>query len=211
MSVGQLVDAGYKLHFEDGLCIIKDCNGAEMISIAMKNHSFPLYLNESSNIAYTSVEDQSSLMHKRLGHCSYSTLREITRHGLIEDMPSVTQEDCVCRVCEEGKSSRASFSSDSVKRAKVKLELVHSDVCGPMSIESLSGSRFFLLFIDDFSRRTWCYFLKNKFEVFDSFVNFRAQVENDVGVPIKTLRTDNGGEYTSFQFEDYLRKNGISV
>ena len=71
-----------------------------------------------------------------------------------------------------------------------------------MSIESLSGSRFFLLFIDDFSRMTWCYFPKNKSEVSDSFVNFRAQVEKEVGTPIKVLRTDNGGEYTSFEFEE---------
>ena len=132
--------------------------------------------------AYISIEDQSSLMHKRLGHCSYSTLGEITRHGLILDMPIVAQLDCVCKVCEEGKSSRASLSNDSVKRAKARLELVHSDVCGPMSVESLSGSRYFLLFIDDYSRRTWCYFLKNKSEVFDKFVEFKACVEKEVGL-----------------------------
>ena len=121
ISVGQLVNVGYKLHFEDGVCIIKDCNGVDMMSIAMKNRSFPLYLNESSIIAYTSLEDQSSFMHKRLRHCSYSTLREVTRHSLIEDMPSMTLEDSICRVCEERKSFRASFSLDPVRRAKVKL------------------------------------------------------------------------------------------
>ena len=103
-----------------------------VMKIAMKNNSFPVYLNELKNVAYTSVEDQFSLMHKRLGHCSYTTMREVVRHDLFEDMPSLTLDDRVCRICEEGKSSRASFS-DSVSRAKAKLELVHSDVCGPMS------------------------------------------------------------------------------
>jgi len=79
MSVDQLVGAGFSLLFKGSLCVIKDCNGVELIIVAMKNNSFPLYLNESSHIAYTSIEDQSSLMHKRLGHCSYSTLEEITR------------------------------------------------------------------------------------------------------------------------------------
>ena len=100
LSVGQLVDTGFSVHFEDGLCVVKNSNGVDLLTIAMKNRSFFLYLNESSNVAYTSVVKNSSLMHKRHGHCSYSTLREITRHGLIEDMPYVTQADCICRVCE---------------------------------------------------------------------------------------------------------------
>ena len=87
----------------------------------MRNKNFPLYLGESSYAAYTSVIDQSSLMHKRLGHCSYSTLREITRHHLIDDMPSMICEDCICSVCEAGKSSRASFSHDPVNKAIAKL------------------------------------------------------------------------------------------
>ena len=102
MSVGQLVDDGFSLLFEDDLCVVKDGNAVELLIVAMKNRSFPLYLNESSHVAYTSVIEKSSLIHKRLGHCSYSTLREIIRHGLIEDMPSVTLDNCICRVCEEG-------------------------------------------------------------------------------------------------------------
>ena len=172
--------------FKEGKCDVKDCNDSLLMSIEMRNKSFPLYLVDSSHVAYSSIVNQSSLIHKRFGHYNYSTLREITRHHLVNDMPSVTFEDCICSVCEEGKSSKASFSSDPVKRATTKLELVHSDVCGPMSIESLVGSRFFLLFIDDYSRRTWCFFLKQKSEVFDSFVSFKTQVEKDIGSPIKT-------------------------
>ena len=118
MSVGQLVGDGFSLLFKDSLCVIRDCKGVELVTVAMKNKSFPLYLDESSHFAHISIEDQSSLMHKRLGHCSYTTLGEITRHGLILDMLMVTKLDCVCEVCEQGKSSRASFSNDSVKRAK---------------------------------------------------------------------------------------------
>ena len=69
----------------------------------------------------------------------------------------------------------------------MKLKIVHSYVYGPMRIESLSGSRFFLLFIDDFKRRTWCFFLKQKSEVFDSFMSFKTQVEKEVGSQIRVL------------------------
>ena len=157
LSVGKLVDVGFSLLFEEGKCAVKDCNGSLLLNVEMKNRSFPLYLGDSIQAAYISVDDQSSLMHRRLGHCSYSTQREITRHNLAVDMPSVTAQDCICSVCEIGKSSRASFRRDPVKRAKARLELVHSDVCRPMSTESLKGSKYFLLFVDDYSRKTWCY------------------------------------------------------
>jgi len=90
LSVGQLVDTGFSLLFDDGKCIVKDCNGSLLIMVEMKNRNFPLYIGESCYSAYASVVDQSSLMHRRLGHYSYSTLREITRHHLVDDMPSVT-------------------------------------------------------------------------------------------------------------------------
>ena len=112
-------------------------------------------------------------------------------------------------MCETGKSSRASFRRDPVKRTKARLKLVHSDVCGPMSTESLKGSKFFLLFIDDYSKRTWCYFLKHKSKVFESFVGFKTLVEKEIGSPIKVLRIDNGGAYTSDQFGCFLKKHDI--
>jgi hypothetical protein len=93
----------------------------------------------------------------------------------------------------------------STKRAQSKgvLDLIHSDVCGPMSVESVSGFKYFVLFIDDYSRKTWIYFLKAKDEVFDRFQEFRALVENQTGRKIRVLRSDNGGEYTSKEFVDY--------
>ena len=86
---------------------------------------------------------------------------------------------------------------------------MHTDVCGPMFNESLNGSRYFILFIDDYSRFCWNYFLKSKAGVFLEFLKFKAAVELETGNKIKILRSDNGGEYTSRQFEGYLVKEGI--
>jgi len=77
------------------------------------------------------------------------------------------------------------------------LDLVHSDVCGPMSVPSMGGYLYITTFIDDFSWKTWIYFLKSKDEVFSKFKEFKAQVENLTNRKIKVLRSDNGGEYNS--------------
>ena len=89
------------------------------------------------------------------------------------------------------------------------LELIHSDVCGPMSSTSLSGFEYYITFIDDFSRKTWIYFLKAKSEVFEKFKEFKALIENLSDKKIKILRSDNGGEYTSKEFDAFCKYVGI--
>ena len=81
------------------------------------------------------------------------------------------------------------------KRANKILELVHSDVFGPVSVPSLGKSVYYVSFIDDFSRNTWIYFLRKKSEVFDKFKEFKALVENQTEKKIKALRKYNGGEF----------------
>jgi hypothetical protein len=113
-----------------------------------------------------------------------------------------------CRGCALGKNSKGYFPS-SDNRSKGILDLVHSDVCGPMTIASLGGFLYYVIFIDDFSRKTWIFFMKTKDEVFNRFQEFRAQVENLTGKKIKVLRSDNGGEYTSRDFSDFYKEAGI--
>jgi transposase InsO family protein len=97
----------------------------------------------------------------------------------------------------------------SEHKSKGVLDLIHSNVCGPMSMESVSGFRYFVLSIDDSSKKTWIYFLKAKDEVFDKFQEFKALVENQIGRKIRVLRSDNRGEYTSKEFVDYYGAVGI--
>ena len=96
------------------------------------------------------------------------------------------------------------------KRMKHILELVHSDVFGLVKVPSLGKSVYYVSLIDDFSRNTWIHFLKKKSEVFDKFKEFKALVENQTDKKIKVLRTDNGGEFCSKEFEEFCKKCGIA-
>ena len=95
-------------------------------------------------------------------------------------------------------------------RSTRKLQLIHSDVCGPMPVESLGGPRYFVTFIDDYSRCCMVHFMKHKSEVMNKFKEFEVIVTNDCDHKIGALRmTDSGGEYISSEFHTYLKSRGI--
>ena len=83
------------------------------------------------------------------------------------------------------------------------------DVWEPSSVTSIGGARYHITFIDDFSRKVWVYFLKQKSKVFQKFKEWKTVVENQMGRKVKVLRSDNGGEYISKEFKDYLVSKGI--
>lgn len=85
---------------------------------------------------------------------------------------------------------------------------MHSDVCGPMKVQTFTGALYFVTFIDDHSRKLWAYVLKTKGEVLSKFIEFKALVERETGKKIKCIRSDNGGEYCG-PFDAYCRQFGI--
>ena len=91
------------------------------------------------------------------------------------------------------------------------LKLVHTDICGPMPERSLGGSRYFITFVDDCTRKVWVYSIKSKDEVPEVFTRWISEVENRLGHRVKTLRFDNLGEYTSRAFKSTCPKKGSGI
>ena len=89
------------------------------------------------------------------------------------------------------------------------LELVHMDVCGPMSTQAKGGYEYFITFTDDYSRYGYVYLMKRKSETFEKFKEFRVEVEDQLGKCIKAIWSDRGGEYLLGDFKDYLTQNEI--
>ncbi|KAK8564767.1 hypothetical protein V6N12_058349 [Hibiscus sabdariffa] len=100
-----------------------------------------------------------------------------------------------CAHCLARKQRRVSFSSLPPHRKSELLELVHSDVCGPIKVRSHGGALYFVIFIDDCSRKLWVYTLKSKDQVFETFKQFQASVERETGKKLKCIRIENGGKY----------------
>ena len=157
---------------------------------------------ESTNETKVSM----SLLHKRMGHYNIKALWDMVQQGRsrgiqIVDGPKTDE----CHACLSGKMTRAPFSpSDS--RAKHALDLVHTDVEGPMPLVSREGNLYSLLFLDDHTRWSWLHFIKHKFEVHGEFKKWLAKAERQTNKKLLILRSDNGGEYTSNAFKSEFEK-----
>ncbi len=144
------------------------------------------------------------------GHLSNDGLKQLAVKQMVNGFKFDSEgKISFCEACTEGKHHRRPFPVVGGRRAKKILELVHTDVCGKLCPKSAGGAEYFVTFIDDKSRNVWLYVLKSKAEEFFKFRDWKVLVECQTGQKLKTLRSYNGGEYTSGEYADYLRSQGI--
>nr|CAN71214.1 hypothetical protein VITISV_039504 [Vitis vinifera] len=144
------------------------------------------------------------LWHRRLGHASFGYLKKL--------FPSLFAKSDIsgfcCDICELAKSHRASFPL-ILNKSPLPFMVIHSDVWGPSKVPILSGSHWFVTFIDDCTRMTWLCLMKTKDEVNLLFQKFHKMIETQYNAKVQVLRSDNGGEYQSSNLQKYLEELGI--
>ncbi|KAL4334611.1 hypothetical protein GQ457_07G011520 [Hibiscus cannabinus] len=212
LSVGQFLREGYSLLFEDYSCAVFTDKTKKnlLLKVPMaKNNMFPLVINDEKKALAASLEDDNWLWHHRYGHLNFKSLSLLSNQNLVDGLPMIRRINAVCESCVVGKQHRDPFSKSSNMRASNPAELIHADVCGPMQTLSLNNSRYFVVFVDDFSRMTWVYFVKDKSEVFSVFKKFKSSIEKQSGNAVKVLRTDRGGEFVSTEFDNFCEEMGI--
>jgi transposase InsO family protein len=208
LSISAMEDRGHAVTFSGGH-VLAWTRGLSIDStgvIVVRDDSLYRLTGQLARALVLDSDGLCELWHRRLGHLRYRALPVLRR--MVIGLPEFgVEHEGVSRGCALGKNAKVSFSS-SDNRSKGILDLVHSDVCGPMSVPSSSGYLYYVTFIDDYSRRTWIFFMKTKDEVFSGFREFMALVEKQKR-KIKVLRSDNWGEYTSIDFMDFCKEAGI--
>ncbi|KAL5831285.1 hypothetical protein ACOSQ4_016639 [Xanthoceras sorbifolium] len=207
ISIGQLDGEGYCTTFSG--CEWKITKGALVVARGKKCGTLYVTSNLENIVAVADADGKSNLWHQRLGHMSEKGMKTLLSKGKLPDLKAV--DVGLCEDCIFGKQKKVSFAKIGKIPKAEKLELVHTDVWGPSPVSSLSGSLYYVTFIDDSTRKVWVYFLKKKSEVFDTFRKWKAMVENETGLKIKRLRSDNGGEYRDSRFREFCANSGIKM
>lgn len=211
LSVSQITKKGFTVTFDArGAKVLRE-NGTVAMTATERDG---LYIVEDSikQRAMLQKRENSALVkwHERLGHVNFADVKKLKTEqmvvGMKDNLNSVTT---VCEICDKCKIHTLPFKA-STHRSKEKLELVHSDVCGPFTVPSLGGARYFVTFIDDKTRYGYVKLIKHKSEVFSAFKEYKAYAEKSTGCNIKKLRSDNGGEYLSNEFSQFLKQEGIT-
>ena len=211
ISVSLLDSRGFKYSGGDG--VLSVYRGSNVILRGFIHGT--LYLLEgstvssSANVASPEVrkEDMDKLWHMRLGHMGERGMQILSKQDLLCGHKTKSLE--FCEHCVFGKLHRKKFPK-VVHKTKGTLDYIHSDCWGPSKVESLKGHRYFVSMIDDYSRKTWITFMKHKSEAFNSFKEWKILVENQTEKKIKRLRTDNGLEFCSTEFNQFCKDAGIA-
>lgn len=211
LSVSAMVKNGCKVNFSKGNCEIINNKGDFVCNAVLENNLYILKVDRDikANLSISEISNDVVLWHRRMGHLNFS---DVNRLPECTEGVSLTSDKkklpVICTTCLKGKQSRLPFNHTG-SRASELLEVIHSDLCGPMEIPSLGGMKYFLTFVDDYSRSVYVYFLKDKLTVLNAFKDFHKKTENECNKKIKIVRTDGGLEYCNKDFDSYLSQHGI--
>lgn len=203
LSVSQLTKSGCRVEFTNTGCDIYNVNKNLVATAKLINNMYKL--NVVSGNAYVATD--LTTWHKRMAHLN---IADVKRLPLCTEGVTISDKEVntVCIPCCEAKQTRLPFPH-SGSRANGLLDIIHTDLCGPMETPSIGGGKYFITFIDDMSRKVYVYFLKNKLDIKSVFRKFKNEVENELERKIKILRSDNGKEFCNKDFSDFLAASGI--
>ncbi|CAK9816224.1 Retrovirus-related Pol polyprotein from transposon TNT 1-94 [Anthophora plagiata] len=168
---------------------------------------FEVNLPAECNVTQTNPQ-RNMFWHERVRHINRRALINTSKTMGIQDF-SIEKEDFFCETHVMGKQTRKSHASVKHMSVFKPGEKIHSNVYGPINVESPRGSRYFLLFKDDCTRFKKVYFLRHKSEVFKKFIEFENFVHTQTGNKVKVLRSDNGSGYAAANFSKHMKNKGI--
>nr|CAN76379.1 hypothetical protein VITISV_017862 [Vitis vinifera] len=205
------LDSGCSNHMCGDKTLFCDFNECFRQMVKLGNNSKMTVMGNGNKPAcfHTTIEDLSHLWYCRYGHLSHKGLRTLQNNKMVNGLPQFEASKTVCTDCMVGTQHRNPIPKKSTWRACSKLQLIHADICGPITPILNSKKRYLISFIDDFSRKAWIYLLVEKSKALVIFKQYKSCVEKETSSYIKCLRINRGGEFTSQDFNEFCKENGI--
>lgn len=212
VSLGQLTETGYRVIMDEDVLEVFVKNPLRLIMKVRRtqNRLYRIELHVARPICLlTNLADPAWLWYARLGHVNFQALKKLVNKGMAAGVPLFTYPDQLCRVCLVAKQARLPFPAEARYRAEEPLELLHIDLCGPISPATPTGNRFFMLIVADYSRWMWLHVIKTKDQASLSFIKTKVLAENFSGRRVKVLRSDRGSEFFSAELTKVCEQAGI--
>lgn len=212
LSVSAMNDSGGDVLFtKEGK--VKICVDDKVIieGSKLKNGLYTVDVNVALETLLADAQSEAVKWHKMMAHLSYKNLKLLSTMSV--GMPEKVKKQCdnvrhVCEVCQEAKLTRSSFNSQRT-RAERPLQIVHTDVCGPISPVTHDGKAYFMTCIDDYTHFCHTYLMKNKWEVPQLIKEFVTEAEVHFNSKVSKIRCDNGGEYVGHTFKKWCKDKGV--
>ncbi|GJU90069.1 putative RNA-directed DNA polymerase [Tanacetum coccineum] len=222
LSVSQICDKKHNVLFTDKECLILSPKfkfvdeDLVILRAPRKNDVYSLDLKNIipsggiTCLVAKATEDEAVLWHRRLGHVNFKNINKLVKGNLVRGLPSKTFKlDHSCLACRKGKQHRASCKKIEERTVREPLELLHMDLFGPVSVESVNRKKYCLVVTDDCSKFSWVFFLAYKDETYDMLHDLIVGLENRLRHKVKTIRCDNGTEFKNQLMNEFCAKKGI--
>ncbi|GJY88225.1 retrovirus-related pol polyprotein from transposon TNT 1-94 [Tanacetum coccineum] len=213
--VGQFCDFDLEVAFCKHTCFIHDLEGVDLLKGSIGSNLYTLSMENlllSSLICLLSKasKTKSLLWHQRLSQLNFFNITSLTKQGLLQGLPKLKyQKDHLCSACALGKSKKHSHKPKAKDSIQEKFYLLHMDLCGPMRIQSINGSKYILVIVDDYSQFTWVKFLRSKDEVPEFVIKFLKMIQVRLNATVCNI-TDNGIEFVNQTQRAYYEEVKIS-
>jgi hypothetical protein len=218
LSVSQLCKMGYNCLFTDiGVTVFRRSDDSITFKVVLDGELYLVDFNDNKAeldtclitclIAKTNI---GWLWHRRLAHVGMKNLHKLLKGEHILGLTKVHFEnDNVCSACQAGKKVGVHHPHKNIMTTERPLELLHMDLFCPIAYISIGGSKYCLVIMDDYSRFTWVFFLQEKSQTQETLKRFLRRAQNEFGLRIKKIRSDNGTEFKNSQIEGFLEEEGI--
>jgi transposase InsO family protein len=214
LSVSQLSKMGYNCLFTNiGVTVFRRSDDSIAFKGMLDGQLYLFDFNDNQAKLDTCLIAKTNmgwLWHRRLAHVGMKNLHKLLQGEHILGLTNVHfEKDRICSACQAGKHVEVHHPHKNIMTTDMPLKLLHMDLFGPIAYISIGGSKYCLVIVDDYSCFTWIFFLQEKSQTQETLKRFLRRAQNEFGLRIKKIRSDNGTEFKNSQIEGFLEEEGI--